>query len=87
MSNYPPGTPGPRHTLGEVTCGHCGETSPVQSTTDLGMTDWNPAECPVCEQPWPADAELEPDSGPDPDELRDRQLDAEAADYERRYEL
>lgn len=69
MSGYPPGTPGPRSELGEVTCAECEETSPVESTTDLGMTEWRPEECPKCGAPWPADAELEPydpaDFGPD----------------------
>jgi hypothetical protein len=82
--NYPPGTPGPRQSLGEVRCRSCWEITWVTATTDLGMTYWQPEECSHCGAPWPADAELDPYE-PDPDELRDKQLDRE--DDERRYEL
>jgi hypothetical protein len=87
MSNYPPGMPGPRSELVELTCAECGHKQSGVIVHELGghfLTGALEDGCEKCGGDWDDD-KTEPVEAPEPDydEWLDRQQDD--AEHERRF--
>jgi len=69
-----------------VRCVSCEEVTPLAVIHDLGAVELQPEECPECGEPWDEDVleRAEPDEGPDPDDLREQQMEAQRQDAEDR---
>lgn len=50
-----------------VTCGACGEPTPVTASTDYGATDWDPGQCGSCGRGFDGDESFQDDEPPEPD--------------------
>lgn len=84
--HYPPGTPGPYSEQMRVECPSCETEVAISYTVELGAGFVEPEECPACGEPFPTDIldRAEADEGPDPDDLREQQFEAQMQDEEDR---